>query len=308
VSGETELPGGLPPGSPEEPAAAGEGIWTYAITEEAHLSGPDGEVDLSWLAGVGETKVRTVTCSGLAVLVSDVSLAEFGEAALRRNLENLDWLDEVAREHHYVIDAAARLLPLLPARLATVYSGEAALCAALAGRRDQLRTALRRVGGRVEWGVKAYAAAEPGTAAEPDKAERAPAAEKRAEAGASGDAGQDTEGRSGAGLAYLKRRRAQLNANRESKTAAVNAAAAIHADLTAKAADARLHPPQSAQLSGIRRPMLLNAAYLLEPADGVSFTAAVAGNATAHPELKVELTGPWPPYSFVGDDSDNDGP
>jgi hypothetical protein len=131
------------------------GVWAYGITEDARLSGPDGEVDLSWLTGVGETRVRTVTCSELAVLVSDVNLAEYGEAALRRNLEDLDWLDEVAREHHYVIDAAARLVPLLPTRLATVYTGDAAVCAALAGRRDQLRSALRRVEGRVVWGVMA---------------------------------------------------------------------------------------------------------------------------------------------------------
>jgi hypothetical protein len=181
------------------------------------------------------------------VLVSDVSLAQFGEAALRENLQNPYWLDEVAREHHYVIDAAARLFPLLPVRLATVYSGDAALCAALAQRGDQLLGALRRVGGRVEWGVKAYAAPESGVAA-------------------------------------------------------LNAVQAIHAGLTAKATDTRLHPPQSAQLSRLRQPMLLNAAYLLDAADGVTFTAAVEGQATAHPELRIELTGPWPPYSFAGDD------
>jgi hypothetical protein len=276
------------------------GVWTYAITEDGYLRGPDGEADLSWLTGVGEAKVRTTACSGLTVLVSDVSLAEFGEAALRRNMEDLDWLDEVAREHHYVIDAAARMFPLLPARLATVYSGDAALCAALASRRDQLRDALRRVVGRVEWGVKAYAAPERDEPAEPREAERAAAAGNRAGAGAGGDAGPG----SGAGLAYLKRRRAQLTTVRESRVAAVNAAQAVHADLTAKATATRLHPPQSAQLSGMRQPMLLNAAYLLEAADGVSFTAAVAGQATAHPELRVELTGPWPPYSFVGDDDD----
>ena len=136
------------------------GIWAYAITEEGYLAGPDGEVDLSWLTGVGETKVRSVTSGGLTALVSDVSLAEFGEAALRENLENLDWLDEVAREHHYVIDATARLFPLLPVRLATVYTSDAAMRAALTERAGQLREALHRVGGRVEWGVKVYAAAD----------------------------------------------------------------------------------------------------------------------------------------------------
>ena len=275
----------------------GTGVWAYAITETGCLSGPDGEVDLSGLTGVGETRVRTAACRGLAALVSDVSLAEFGEAALRENLENLDWLDEVAREHHHVIDAAARLFPVLPLRLATVYSGDAAVCAALAEHVEQLRDVLRRVGGRVEWGVKAYPDQGGPDQAGPDQGGPAAAGGNLA----AGDAGPG----GGAGLAYLKRRRAQLAAASEGKATAVSAARAVHADLTARAAGARLHPPQSAQLSGVRQPMLLNAAYLLNPSDTVTFTAAVAGQATAHRELRIELTGPWPPYSFA-DDGDDD--
>jgi Gas vesicle synthesis protein GvpL/GvpF len=206
------------------------GVWAYAITEDGHLAGPDGEVDLSWLTGVGETKVRTTASCGLTVLVSDVSLAEYGEAALRENLKHLDWLDEVAREHHYVIDAAARLFPLLPVRLATVYSGDAAVRAALTSRCGQLRDALRRVGGRVEWGVKAYAAA-PGddgageTGGDAADAERAPAI---VSAGDGDDQEPKTEG--GAGMAYLRRRRAQLTSARESRSVAVSGAQAVHAD------------------------------------------------------------------------------
>jgi hypothetical protein len=285
------------------------GVWTYAITEDEHLSGPDGElVDLSWLTGVGEAKVRTAAADGLTVLVSDVSLAEFGEAELREHLADLDWLDEVAREHHYVIDAAARLFPLLPVRLATVYSGDDAVCAALTARRDQLREALRRVGGRVEWGVKAYAVADGETAEkETGQADTAPQ-DAAQEAGAPDRTSLPDEGEprtgGGAGLAYLRRRRQQLTAVREAKTAAVSGAQAVHAELTARAGDTRLHPPQSGQLSGVRRPMLLNAAYLLDAAGSVTFTAAVAGQATAHPELRIELTGPWPPYSFAGPDDD----
>ena len=77
---------------------------------------------------------------------------------------------------------------------------------------------------------------------------------------------------------------------------------AVHASLGERAADARLHPPQSAQLSGARLPMLLNAAYLVASDEGAGFTAAVAAEATAHPDLRIELTGPWPPYSFAGDE------
>jgi hypothetical protein len=227
--------------------------------------------------------VRTTASCGLTVLVSDVSLAEFGEAALRENLQDLGWLDEVAREHHYVIDAAARLFPLLPVRLGTVYSGDAALCDALTERGGALRDTLRRVGGRVEWGVKAYGVGQ---------------------RSGPGDDGADQRTEGGAGLAHLRQRHTQLTAEREAKAAAVNAAHAVHAELTARATDTRLHPPQPVQLSGVSRPALLNAAYLLDAADGVTFTAAVAGQATAHPELQVELTGPWPPYSFAGEGDD----
>ena len=72
--------------------------------------------------------MRTATSCGLTVLVSDVSLAEFGEAALLANLEDLDWLDEVAREHHYVHRRRGAAVPAAAgARLATVYGGDAAV-------------------------------------------------------------------------------------------------------------------------------------------------------------------------------------
>jgi hypothetical protein len=276
------------------------GVWAYAITEQAFLAGPDGQVDLSWLSGIGEAKVRMITCAGLTALASDVSLAEFGEAALRDNLENLAWLDEVARLHHYVVDAAARLVPLLPVRLATVYSGDDAVCAALTDRHDQLLDALRRVGGRVEWGVKAYATAGGDDTARVPAARVAADVPAQAPAGATAHAGPG----GGAGLAYLKRRRGQLASGQQARAAAALGARTLHSELAGKAAAAMIRPPQPAQLSGVRQPMLLNAAYLLDAGQGPDFTAAVAAEATGHPELRIELTGPWPPYSFAGDGND----
>ena len=265
------------------------GLWAYAITEPG---GGDaltkhGGGHLSRLTGVAGATVRTVAAGGFTVLVSDVDLTEFGEVALRRNLENLTWLEEVARAHHHVIDAASGLFPLLPTRLATVYSSHAAMAAALARRQEELRAALRRVGGRVEWGVKAYAAPRPDTR---DSQQPAPAR-----------AGEQT-GSGGAGLAYLKRRRAQLTAGERSACAALAAAQAVHAELSGRAAEARLHPPQSPQLSGNQMPMLLNTAYLLDASASDAFASAVTAAATARPELRLELTGPWPPYSFAGED------
>ena len=251
-----------------------EGVWVYAIADHA-----GGEVFLP--AGVAGTPVRAMAAAGLTVLASNVDLAEFGEAALRRNLENLEWLEDVARAHHDVVDAAVRLFPVLPARFATVYHGDASMVAAFAERGDQLRAALARVGGRMEWGVKAYAV----PAQSKDRSTRARGAEQ------------------GAGMAYLERRRAQISAKRESSRTAVASAREVHVELSGHAAQTRLYPPQAPALSGTKAPMLLNAAYLLDAGGAAAFSSVVAATAAGHPDLRLDLTGPWPPYSFAGQES-----
>jgi hypothetical protein len=59
----------------------------------------------------------------------------------------------------------------------------------------------------------------------------------------------------------------------------------------------RHHRAQDAQLSGRDDWMVLNGAYLVDDERGEEFAAAVA--ALREPELDVQLTGPWAPYSFT---------
>jgi hypothetical protein len=262
-----------------------EGVWVYAVADH-----PGGDVFLP--AGVAGTSVRALTAGGLTVLASNVDLAEFGEAALRRNLENLTWLEEVARAHHNVVDAAARLFPVLPARFATVHHADASMVAAFADRADQLRAALARVGGHTEWGVKVYAV--------PKQRGAQPVAAPAA-VGTSTGAGTGSE--PGAGMAYLKRRRSEISAKRESSRTAVASAREVHVELSGRAAQTRLYPPQSPALSGTKEPMLLNAAYLLDAGGAAGFASVVGQAAAAHPDLRLDLTGPWPPYSFAGQEA-----
>jgi hypothetical protein len=45
--------------------------------------------------------------------------------------------------------------------------------------------------------------------------------------------------------------------------------------------------------------MVLNDAYLVDLDDAEAFARTVQRLADAHAELSIELTGPWPPYSFA---------
>jgi len=251
------------------------GIWIYAITGRVSAAG------LGQLRGVGGGPVRAIAAGELTAVVGDVGLAEFGEQALRRNLEDLAWLEATARAHHQVIGALAELGPLVPIRLATVYSSDGGVAAMLADRDADFRAVLSRIRGRQEWGVKAYAAGRPGP--------------QDAPVGAAAPASREA----GAGAAYLQRRRGQLTAQKDARRRMLADAETIHAALCEQAADARLHPPQAPQLTGTKALMVLNAAYLVDDERGAEFGARVEALADRHPGVRLELTGPWPPYSFA---------
>jgi Gas vesicle synthesis protein GvpL/GvpF len=263
------------------------GVWVYAVAERAvaerAVADPAGLV-----AGVGANPVRVVAAAGLAAVAEDVPLAEFGESALRRNLEDLSWLEAAARAHHRVIDAVAEQGPVVPMRLATVYRADASVTAALSERAADFREAIRRTAAREEWGVKAYAVQD-----------------ARAPAGA--DAGAPASAEGGAGAAYLRRRQNQLATQRNTRRAAAASAETIHAGLCGLAAGSRLYPPQPPQLTGSRAQMMLNAAYLVDEERSRDFAAAVTSLARQHPGVRLELTGPWPPYSFAGAAEDEVG-
>ena len=253
-----------------------DGVWVYAVAEGAVTAA------LGQLSGVGGGPVRSVEGAGLTALAGDVPLAEFGEQALRRNFEDLAWLEATARAHHRVIDAVTRQGPAVPMRLATVYSSDASVAAMLAERSADFRAALDHIRGRSEWGVKAYAAGRPEPVA------------------ATPDTGKPAHRGAGAGAAYLQRRRDQLTAQKNASRQMMATAEAVHAELSRYAAGARLHPPQAPELTGSKDRMILNAAYLLDDGREQDFAALVTALGKRYRDVRLELTGPWPPYSFAG--------
>jgi hypothetical protein len=248
----------------------GSGLWLHAVIA--------GRQPVPEIAGIDGHPVGAIRSGDLTAVVSSVPMSEYGEEALRRHLEDLDWLERTARAHHVVVDALSRAGPVVPARLATVYRDEDRVAAALADHRTDFSAALDRIAGRTEWGVKGYSV--PAAAAPPE----------------------EPGGSAGAGTAYLRKRRAQLTAREESQQAAVREAAVIHTALGGLAEAARRHPPQDRRLSGVDTAMVLNGAYLVETDRTDAFTGLVEALSRRHPAIRLELTGPWPPYSFTGDD------
>jgi Gas vesicle synthesis protein GvpL/GvpF len=263
-------------------AAEGGWVWVYGVADDDLDAIADG------MAGVGGAPPRTITAAGLTAIVGDVGDREYSEAALRCNLEDLDWLARTAQAHHAVVEAVAERGPVVPMRLATLFASDAGVTGTLRERSDDFRGALSLISARSEWGVKAYAVKPADPAGESG----------RPEAGREGAA-------TGPGAAYLQRRRAQLTASKDARREALASARTVYAELGRFAVSSRLYPPQAPDLAGQPTPMVLNAAYLVADERAGEFGTAVADLTARHRFVRLALTGPWPAYSFAGQD---DGP
>ncbi len=264
-----------------EPAAT-TGLWLYAVARGL------APASLGDLRGVAGAEVRAVAVAGegagegtLTAVVSPVPLTEFGEEALRRNLEDLDWLAATARAHDTVVAAVSGVASAaVPLRLATVCFDEERVRTLVEESRHAFTATLDALTGRTEWGVKVYT----------DPAKLAESAEP-AEAAPSSPGGS--------GAAYLRRRKAALSARETGERVAAEHAERLHARLASAAVAHRRHPPQDPKLSGERDHMVLNGAYLVDDDRASGFAELVRELDAEHEAVRVELTGPWPPYSFA---------
>ncbi|MEU8675534.1 GvpL/GvpF family gas vesicle protein [Streptomyces sp. NPDC048560] len=239
---------------------------------------------LPGLPGVPDDRpVRTLPFGPLTAVVQSVRAADFTDEAWQARLADERELERYARAHHAVVSAVAARCPTVPLPLATLYHGEDRAREALARESDRFETALRRIAHHAEWGVKVFAPAArtpvvPDTPAPAERARPAP----------------------GAGLAYLNRKRGLQEARERRQEEAARAADEVDAELRLLATAFRRLRPHGPQQPGEHRVQVLNATYLVaeERAGELARLAEVLRDRTG---AAIELSGPWVPYSFVGE-------
>lgn len=267
---------------------AGSLTYVYVVTYRTGLPGDS----LVGLHGIGQAPLRFLSpttdttdaapdaapgtsLAALAFVASDVAEEDFNEAALKNHFEDLQWLEHVARTHHDVVQAVAARAPVLPLRMATVYQDDHRAGQALAAQRALFIQRLDQLRAHTEYGVKIYLRHD---ATEPPIAAPAPPTSP--------------------GKAYLQARRAQSHSREAVYRQAEQAAGAIEAIASRHATQRVRHAPQRGELTGPQE-NVLNDAYLIPDDRAGPFQAAIAEAAGNFPNLRIEVTGPWAPYSFA---------
>ena len=172
------------------------------------------------------------------------------------------------RAHDGVIRAAqdAGFTPV-PIRWGQLAAGDDDVRAHLESR--DYRPDLERIAGCVEFGIRVLDPEAP-DAGSPDEA--------RAEA-------------QGSGAAYLRLVAERMHTLERTRARAMDAARASDDALAARVVERRLEPTE--------RPAGALVAHLVQASAAGEYAEQAHKLAHAHPPLRVVVTGPWPPYSFV---------
>ena len=226
--------------------------------------------------GMDDGPVRLVGADGVAAIASSVPLAEFDTDVLELNLKDGAWLEQKVQAHNRVLAAAVRKATVLPLRFGAIYHGEDHVRTML-GERPELEAQLARLDGLLEFGVKGLLDPE---------ALRTRLEESRG-----------VEADEGSGRAYMLRKGLARELDEEVRAFAATCAEASHERLAAVAVDARVNRAQSPE-------MLLNGAYLVEAGreDALRRTVDELDKQFRPDAVAYELTGPWPPYNFAGEE------
>ena len=186
----------------------------------------------------------------------------------------LTW--EAMLRHEAVVEWVRQQGPALPVRFGTVFRDATSLASALAEQYETLATDLDRLGDKVELSLTALWAAPPsgsGSAPSPrDDAARA--------------------GRT-AGARYLLARAAKLRRDETLTERARVVAERVDHVLGGRALERRVSLVPTPRVA-------VRTAYLLDPAGVGAFREAFDTMCRDRRDVHLLLTGPWPPYSFVG--------
>lgn len=213
----------------------------------------------------------------LWLVAADAPLPEYGAASIQANLQDLDWVSSRAMAHEAVVEHFGKTGTVVPMKLFTLFAGDDRALEHVRSQRSQLDRILDRIAGCQEWGVLVRF--------DESKAKEVAAEEARS-----------ASGTQSAGTAFLLRKKMEQEASRTMLAKLRGEMDEVFSDLEAKAAEARRRDPVAPS------PLLLDGAFLVRSAELAGFEKTVDRWAKSLSEraCEVTLTGPWPPYNFIG--------
>jgi hypothetical protein len=259
--------------------ATASGTYVYCVVRAGVQPQIASQVEA--LPGAGAPRVLGLAADTW-LIVANVPLKAFGEAALHKRMRDVDWMSRCGVAHQAVIDSFLGADAVVPMTLFTIFANALAEARKDAAR---LEASLDRVAGRVEWVVRVLR----GDAA------ASPAADAAASDGSTVKAAAPRSGRE-----FLQ---AKVDQRQAARRAVEETGLAVSALMTALSdvADDVSERTDEVTTGGLRSAALLDAAFLVARTAEVRFEEAARrmGQPLLDRGFRVSVTGPWACYSFV---------
>ena len=258
------------------------GILVYCITEE--FNGFDGQ--LPAIEGLdGGSPLYAVTAGGLSAVVSDVPLEEYGGEKMAENGENIEWLKEkAARFMEIVMEVMART-SVIPMKFLTIFLTEDRVVESLEAHRADFSEAFGRISGRDEYSVKIYC----------DES-----AYKEATLAEEVRNFEDSLAGKPKGAAFFLKKKFETELDEKLRGRICGLTNGFAEALSALASDMKINKNLAKEMTGVAIPMVLNCAFLVGAGQREAFAGEIEKirNRYGKSGFLIELSGPWPPYSF----------
>lgn len=219
----------------------------------------------------------------LAALLSRVPAEEYCGPAAEANLQDLTWISPRVCWHQAVVEQVLPFGPVLPARFGTLFSSLPSLAGFLQEHRQIIGHFLDRVIDQEEWSVKGRL--DPARSRQHHEGVQPAQADQRALS---------------PGLAYLQARRLKIQAKQEFNQRLAEDCDSVERELASLASEVRRLRVFASETTAPDLETIANWAFLLPKIAVSEFRRRIdRANAKQSPcGLSIELSGPWPPYSF----------
>lgn len=241
-------------------------LYGVSLAKKGGARGRRGELASAGVDGVHA--VEAVLCGEFLCWVSPVDQIAFSQE-LEKNLENLEWLAVHGIRHQQVVGEIAQKETIVPARFGTLFSSQAALLKDVETRKSALKKVFNRIADSDEWGVKVLVEDQP-----PKPVSTAAAS---------------------SGREYLQQKAARIKRKPERDDAELEHLASALEKVATDSGPA-------GRVSGAQPGLLWQATFLVARSRRRQWERVLEDFVKQwEGKRRIEVTGPWPPYSFVSD-------
>ena len=244
---------------------------------------------LYYLYGIvnSESKNAAVAHNGLAVIYDHVSEDEFGQEVISEHLKNMEWVNEKVMIHQNKLEEIAQTQTVVPLKFGSIFKTEESIKQMLKERNDQFKGLLEKFEGKKEYGIKLFYQQDQLNSWLDAHSELQSTNRQMASVSD--------------GSAFLLKKKKEELQKKLNKELLNETRQNVYQFISSIAQDILVSKEVDQSLSGRPEKNFLNLALLIDADSLRSLKEFVQKEADALSEkgMLMELSGPWPPYSFV---------